>query len=97
VNKHAVTLSKADMLVLDQNQPNPFNEKTIITYNVPEKYGYAQIIFTTTEGKIIKIADITQKGAGELTVYANDLSAGIYQYSLVVDGKTIETKKMIKQ
>lgn len=55
------------------------------------------MIFTTNEGKIMKIVDITKKGHGEITVYANDLSAGIYQYTLVVDGKNIETKKMIKQ
>jgi hypothetical protein len=97
INKQNVTLSNADALVLDQNQPNPFSESTVIKYNVPEKYGYAQLIFTTIEGRILKTIDITKKGAGEITVYANDLSNGIYTYTLVVDGKTVDTKKMIKQ
>jgi hypothetical protein len=95
LNKQNVTLSNADALVLDQNQPNPFSESTVIKYNVPEKYGYAQLIFTTIEGRILKTIDISKKGAGEITVYANDLSNGIY--TLVVDGKTVDTKKMIKQ
>lgn len=97
LNKQNVTLSNADMLVLDQNQPNPFSESTVIKYNVPEKYGYAQLIFTTIEGRILKTIDIAKKGAGEITVYANDLSNGIYTYTLVVDGKTVDSKKMVKQ
>ncbi len=35
---------------------------------MPEKYGNAQLIFTTIEGRILKTIDITKKGAGEITV-----------------------------
>lgn len=96
LNQLAVTLSDKDAVVLNQNTPNPFAEQTTITYNVPEKYGYAQIIFSTIEGRILKTVDITKKGKGTLTVYSNDLSNGMYTYSLIVDGKTFDTKKMIK-
>ncbi|TAE77272.1 MAG: secretion protein Por, partial [Bacteroidetes bacterium] len=57
----------------------------------------AQIIFTTTDGKIIKTHDITEKGKGVLNVFADDLSSGVYTYTLVVDGKTIDSKKMMKE
>lgn len=97
ITKSNITLSDADALVLDQNQPNPFNESTLIKFNVPQKYAYAQLIFTTEDGRIIKTVDVSKKGRNELTVYANDLSSGIYHYTLVVDGKTIDTKKMVKQ
>jgi len=40
--------------------------------------------------------DITARGAGSLLAYGADLSSGIYTYSLLVDGKVMETKKMIK-
>jgi hypothetical protein len=30
------------------------------------------------------------------TVFANDLSSGIYTYTLVADGKIVATKKMMK-
>jgi len=96
VNQLNIDLSDKDIIVLNQNVPNPFAEQTTITYNVPEKYGYAQIIFSTIEGKIIKAVDITKKGRGQLNVFASDLSSGMYTYSLVVDGKTIDTKKMVK-
>jgi hypothetical protein len=92
-----VNLSDVDLIVLNQNVPNPFAEQTTITYNVPEKYGFAQLIFKTIDGKIIKTVDINKKGRGQVNVFANDLSNGLYMYTLIVDGMTIDTKKMVKQ
>ncbi|CAG0976124.1 MAG: T9SS type A sorting domain-containing protein [Bacteroidetes bacterium] len=90
-----VELSHGDAIVLEQNVPNPFNENTSINYYIPENTGYAQIIFTDMQGRIIKTVDINQTGHGQLKVYAAHLSQGIYQYSIVVDGKIIDTKKML--
>lgn len=95
-NNLSVALSDKNSIVLNQNVPNPFAESTVITYNVPSDFLKAQIIFTTNEGKVIKSVDIITKGEGRINVFANDLSAGLYNYSLIIDGKTIETKKMIK-
>ncbi|MDO9001491.1 MAG: tail fiber domain-containing protein [Bacteroidota bacterium] len=92
-----VELSDKDIIVLNQNSPNPFAESTIITYNIPIDFKVAQIIFNTTDGRIIKAVDIKEKGKGELNVYANDLTNGLYSYYLVIDGKVIDTKKLIKQ
>ncbi|MGZ3901446.1 MAG: T9SS type A sorting domain-containing protein [Bacteroidia bacterium] len=82
---------------MSQNVPNPYAEQTTITYNVPPQYGFAQIIFKTVDGKIIKAVDITKKGKGQLNVFASDLSQGLYMYTLIVDGKVIDTKKMVKE
>jgi len=35
------------------------------------------------------------KGDCNVTIYGNELIAGIYLYSLVVDGKMVDTKQMI--
>ncbi len=83
--------------MLNQNVPNPFAEQTVITYNIPEKYNFAQILFKTIEGKIIRTVDIDKKGQGRLNVFANDLSNGLYLYTLIVDGKIIDSKKMVKE
>ncbi|MBL7911207.1 MAG: tail fiber domain-containing protein [Bacteroidia bacterium] len=98
-NNHstAINLSDKNAIVLNQNVPNPFAESTVITYNVPTDFNKAQIIFITNDGKVIKSIDISVKGEGRLNVFANDLSSGMYSYSLIVDGKTIDTKKMIKE
>ncbi len=92
-----VELSDKHIVVLNQNAPNPFNEQTTITYNIPEGSGFAQILFYNAAGQLIKAIDINEKGAGQLNVFANDLSNGVYSYALIVDGKVVDTKKMVKQ
>jgi hypothetical protein len=37
---------------------------------------------------------INAKGKGNVTIDASTLSSGTYQYSLIVDGKLIDTKQM---
>lgn len=92
-----VELSNRDIVVLNQNVPNPFAEQTTITYYLPENTVKAQILFYNAQGKLIQSAELAQKGKGQLNVFANDLTNGIYTYTLVVDDKIIETKKMLKQ
>lgn len=92
-----INLSDKNAIVLNQNVPNPFAESTVISYNIPVTFTKAQIIFTTNEGKVIKTVDVIKSGEGTLNVFANDLTNGLYNYTLVIDGKNIETKKMIKQ
>jgi hypothetical protein len=91
-----VELSDKNIVVLNQNVPNPFAESTVITYNIPENTGFAQIIFYNSNGQLIKAVDLNQRGTGQLNVFANDLSSGTYTYTLIVDGKSIDTKRMIK-
>src|SRR3972149_1700084 len=91
-----VTLSNRK-IVLNQNQPNPFKEQTTITYEIKTDFSNAIIFFTDMKGEVINEVQITEKGKGQLNVCASDLSSGIYTYTIVVDGITIDTKKMVKQ
>ena len=95
--KSTVKLSDKNVIILDQNVPNPFAESTVISYNITANFSKAQINFVNANGKIIKTHDIVEKGQGQLTVFANDLSSGVYTYTLVVDGKIIDSKRMIKE
>jgi hypothetical protein len=47
------------------------------------------------QGKQIKSFIINQRGEGSLTIKGSELQPGIYYYSLVADGKIIDTKQMI--
>ncbi len=92
-----VELSDAPSIILEQNVPNPFAEQTSIAYTLNGGVQKAQILFYNSEGKLINSSDLKiTAGKGQLNVFANDLSNGIYSYTLVVDGKIIETKRMIK-
>jgi hypothetical protein len=96
-NATNVELNDAQSIVLDQNVPNPFAEQTTITFNLTEGVQKAQMLFYNAQGKLINSQDLqTKSGKGQLNVFANDLSNGIYTYTLVVDGKIIDTKRMVK-
>ncbi len=88
-----VTLN--DNISLEQNIPNPFQQTTLIKYSLPQKYAQAMISITDKTGKVIKQVNISGSGKGQLTVDAASLSAGAYQYSLIVDGKLFGSKQMI--
>ncbi len=95
-NQTDVTLTNSESVVLNQNVPNPFAEQTTITYNLPESVQKAQLLFYDATGKLIKSVDLTARGNGQINVFANDLSNGIYSYALVVDGQIADTKRMVK-
>lgn len=82
-------------VTLSQNMPNPFTEKTTITFYIPENIIDAQMIFYNMVGKMIKSVVITERGEGTFTVFAPGLSKGIYTYSIFADGKLIDTKQMV--
>lgn len=92
-----VDLSDKDAIVLSQNVPNPFAEQTTITYNIPSRVDKAQILFYNSAGQIIQTADIKARGKGKINVFASDLSAGLYHYTLVADGVVIDSKQMVRE
>lgn len=87
--------SEVDMVRMDQNKPNPFSESTVITLNIPEKTQKANIFIYDMSGKQVQAIPVNERGETNITVYASDLSAGMYIYTLVVDGKVVVTRKMI--
>jgi hypothetical protein len=96
---HSLNLELVDgeNIVLEQNIPNPFAERTVINYYLPESVGDAKIIFYNQEGRMIDEVKINERGNGRINVFGADLSKGVYSYTLICDGQVIATKKMVKQ
>ncbi|KAF0237905.1 MAG: hypothetical protein FD181_1490 [Prolixibacteraceae bacterium] len=46
-------------------------------------------------GTLLKTITINQRGADNVTISANEFVAGMYLYSLVCDGKIVDTKQML--
>lgn len=88
----AITLTDAR---LEQNAPNPFNQRTVINYFVPQQSAAAVLRITDMNGRIMKTVTLSGKGKGQLVLDANLLSPGTYQYSLLLNGKIIDTRQMI--
>ncbi len=92
-NQSAVVLTDASSL--QQNVPNPFTNTTSIGYSLPQKFNKAQILITDKNCATLKAINISGSGKGNLTVNASTLASGAYQYSLIVDGRLIDTKQMV--
>jgi hypothetical protein len=80
---------------LDQNVPNPFNNSSSISYYIPSGSHNAQLMITDASGKTLKTYSITQNGSGKQIISGSELTSGMYQYSLLVDGKLVDSKKMV--
>ena len=90
-----ITLSDGKFVVLEQNVPNPFAERTTIRFTVPNDATNAKIVFHDGLGKQVQSVQV-KIGSGTLDVFASDLSTGTYSYTLIVDGKVVGSKKMAK-
>jgi len=86
--------SESNGAYLKQNTPNPFTQNTIIYCNIPPSAKLAQLIIYNENGNRIKSFDLTN-GINNVTITAASFSSGQYVYSLFIDGKNIESKKMI--
>ncbi len=81
--------------LLLQNTPNPFNQSTEIGYFIPETVGSANIYIYDVNGVQQRNISIAERGNGITVLQATALQAGIYFYTLICDGKPVDTKQMI--
>lgn len=80
---------------LFQNTPNPFSDNTVIKYVIPQDVQNANLLIYDMNGKQIEQFVLTQKGMGSIVLEGSHLEAGMYLYSLIVDSKVIDVKRMI--
>lgn len=81
--------------VLSQNIPNPFSDTSSIAVNIPNNAEKAFIYIYNMAGSQIKQIEIVDKGKRNIQLSSGELGAGMYLYSLIVDNKVIDTKRMI--
>jgi hypothetical protein len=91
-----------DKFILFQNYPNPFNPKTKIKYQLDVSKFVTIKIYNLQAKQIITLVNKKQNtGYHEVEFNSdearnrNQLSSGIYFYSLYLDGEWADTKKMI--
>ena len=89
-------LIQPDNFILKQNYPNPFNPKTIISYELETSSSVSIKVFDILGKEITELINKKQNpGKYEIDFDGSALSSGIYFYSLVTDGVTRDTKKML--
>jgi hypothetical protein len=80
---------------LNQNIPNPFSSNTRIEMVVPSSVSRAVLYIYNMQGEQIKQLTINERGNSSVTIEGHTLKAGMYLYTLITDGKEVDTKKMI--
>lgn len=85
-------LGKAELY---QNAPNPFSSNSEIRFFLPETASQATLYIYDMQGSQIKRFDISERGESAVLIDGNDLQAGMYIYSLIVDGREIDAKRMV--
>ena len=93
--KNIVAGVKEHANVLYQNAPNPFNQETRIRYELSKDARTAQIVLYDMNGLQLKVYNLPLQPKGEWVLQAGSLPAGIYLYSLVVDGVQVDLKRMV--
>jgi hypothetical protein len=80
---------------LYQNTPNPFKDRTVIGFDLPES-GKAKLSITDVSGKVLQVVEREfEKGYNELVFNSNELpSHGVLYYSLETKSGTA-TRKMV--
>ena len=84
-----------DHAVLFQNNPNPFTADSEIQMTLSENVRDAYIVVYNLEGKQLKNIRVNQRGNTMIKISGNELPAGMYLYTLIAEGKAIDTKRMI--
>ncbi|MFZ6052815.1 tail fiber domain-containing protein [Halocola ammonii] len=89
--------SSDNQLKLEQNVPNPFQDRTRIDFEIPEN---AQVKLEITD-KVGKVVEVLMEGNLQSGIYSTTWNgashaSGVYYYSLYANGQLL-TKKMIKQ
>ena len=90
----ALNTATSSSAKLYQNTPNPFTERTEIRFSLPNEASNAYIYIFDLSGKMLRQIPV-DSSMQSVTVNSYELSAGIYLYSLVVNGQEIDTKRMI--
>ena len=84
-----------EVLALGQNKPNPFGTSTEIEVSVPESVQSAFVYVYDLQGKKVQQVNLTARGRQTVQLNATSLVDGMYLYSLVADGRVVETRRMI--
>ncbi|MDR2927964.1 MAG: tail fiber domain-containing protein [Cytophagaceae bacterium] len=88
--------TETEKMRVEQNAPNPFNERTAVRCHIPQTVSSVQLCIYDMQGAQIKCLPISERGTVDVPIEAGTLASGIYTYLLVAsNGSTSEAKQMI--
>jgi len=90
-----VTVDAPLTFALEQNQPNPFNPTTVISYNLPMNANVKLTVYDALGKEVTKLVSGMQTaGNYKINFNGSGLASGVYYYRIQA-GDIVQTKKMI--
>jgi len=89
-----ITTEKKPALL--KNYPNPFNNETVISWNL-QKSGQVELNIFNSKGQLVKnlVNEAENKGKHSAVFNADGMQTGIYFYQLKINGKIENSAKML--
>ncbi|SFE98988.1 PQQ-dependent sugar dehydrogenase [Spirosoma endophyticum] len=75
--------------------PNPFTTETTITFNRPVNSQQVIVQIHSVQGQLIRLIDVSTNTEGRIQVNRKGMAAGVYVYSLLVDGVVVVSKRLV--
>jgi hypothetical protein len=79
---------------LFQSFPNPATKNAVVRYFIAGSFSSAVLLFTDVSGSTIMEYNITAAGEGSVAVNTDKWMSGTYKYSLVINGRVVDTRTM---
>ena len=79
---------------VSQNTPNPFTGLSTLRVSVPDNATDAYLDILTSNGQSVRRIPV-DNGQSEVSLSSYEFAPGTYLYTLVVNGKAVDTKRMI--
>ena len=89
--------AKPSQLAYAENAPNPFDDRTVIRYSVPEPQPVRLMVYDMLGREVATLVDgIQPKGEHEAVFEARDVPPGVYIYRISI-GRATATGRMVRR
>jgi hypothetical protein len=81
--------------VFFQDQPNRSDKSLQIPISLPKDIHQVKLVISTLTGDTLKDILVNERGDTTIEFSGNEFNPGIYSYSIIANGKVIDTKRLI--
>ena len=85
------TLVKENLFEIN---PNPFTQKSVVSYTIANTTGKSMFIVFDLQGKMLKKYDVANQ-SGQVQINKSDLGKGMFVLSLITNGIEVQSKRFL--
>ncbi len=79
---------------LERIAPNPVSSTSVVRYYVPGEARMSKITLTDAKGSVVSSYN-AEKGRGQIRVSRGNLAAGVYNLTLWIDGRLVDSQQVV--